>query len=156
MLILPGGSLLQNETSLRSLIYYTSVMKLASIMGRRIYMLSSGIGAIRGRIARLVCASALRGCFFVGARTSADLAVIRAFRKSQNTAFMPDICFLLYGVGQTSHEAELNKKGVSDNGCFAIIPSTHYAPSLKTVEKLENVTGLKSNIIIISPEDSCP
>lgn len=156
MLILPGGSLLQNETSLRSLIYYTSVMRLAKLFGRRIYMISSGVGALRGSLARLLAGSALRSCYFVGARTRIDLSVVRAFRKERRTALMPDACFAYYGgysgvesrnIEITSSNAQSSKKRDS----IAIIPSCKYYPSIDCIKGIEKYTGLSARIYIISP-----
>ena len=152
MLILPGGNLLQNETSQRSLLYYTSVMMIARILGRRIYMLSSGIGSIRGALSRGITASAIRKCFFVGARTTADLAVIRAFRGNKNTALMPDICFLLYKSEALRKRNGLYTYSEGRNiGYFAVIASSGFAPSPHTLVALEEYTGLLSRVFIISP-----
>ncbi len=46
ILIMGGGSLLQDKTSNRSLYYYLSVMKIASIFKKRVYLYANGIGPI--------------------------------------------------------------------------------------------------------------
>lgn len=47
-LICPGGSLLQNRSSNRSLIYYLSIMNAFLRRGRPVMMLNQGLGPIRG------------------------------------------------------------------------------------------------------------
>lgn len=58
-LILGGGSILQDKSSLRSLIYYTSLIKYAHKKGVRVELLSNGIGPLRRKRARRLAAKAL-------------------------------------------------------------------------------------------------
>ena len=48
VLISGGGSLLQNVTSNRSLMFYTSILKFAQIMKKEIIIFAQGIGPIKG------------------------------------------------------------------------------------------------------------
>ena len=50
ILISGGGSLLQDVTSIKSLIYYLGVISTAKIFGKRIIMFSQGIGPINNKI----------------------------------------------------------------------------------------------------------
>ncbi len=93
VLILGGGNLLQNESSTRSLFYYATVITLARLMGLRIYFISSGIGELRGTLARLVSKIALRRADFIGARTKADKERFDELCKC-SARLMPDLCFL--------------------------------------------------------------
>ncbi|HEX2953291.1 MAG TPA: polysaccharide pyruvyl transferase family protein [Bacillota bacterium] len=45
-----GGSLLQNRTSRRSLLYYISILELASLRGAQVVMLGQGYGPICGKM----------------------------------------------------------------------------------------------------------
>ena len=93
VLILPGGNLLQNETSLRSLIYYERMIKTAKRKGARVYMLSSGFGKVSGILAERIMASAIKAVDFCGCRTGHDLAIAEQY--SSNARLMPDLCFKL-------------------------------------------------------------
>ena len=84
---------MQNETSLRSLIYYEQVIRIAKRKGKRIYFLSSGFGEIHGNFAKLLLKRGLNDCSFCGCRTKRDLDIARKY--TENSFLMPDLCFLL-------------------------------------------------------------
>ncbi len=91
--ILCGGNLLQNETSMRSLIYYEQMIELAKRRGKRVYMISSGFGEIRGKLANFLFRRGVKSCTFCGCRTYTDLNLSKAYNS--NSKIMPDLCFLL-------------------------------------------------------------
>lgn len=100
VVLLGGGNLLQNETSIRSLIYYCEAIKYAKRHGRRVLLLSSGLGEIRGRVWRKYAIRALQSCDFLGLRTSSDIveyAALSSLMKNgaRDAARMPDLCFTL-------------------------------------------------------------
>jgi len=51
-LIFPGGSVLQDVSSLKSIIYYLSLISLALIFKKKVIMLAQGIGPINNKFAR--------------------------------------------------------------------------------------------------------
>jgi len=59
--LLGGGSILQNVTSHRSLAYYLMALKRAQKAGMDLYLMSQGIGPIRGSIANYAVSSMLKG-----------------------------------------------------------------------------------------------
>ena len=59
VIMLGGGNLIQNETSIRSLIYYCEAIKDAKRRGRRVLILSSGLGDIKGQFWRKYAMRAL-------------------------------------------------------------------------------------------------
>lgn len=91
--ILCGGNLMQNETSMRSLVYYEQTIQLARRRGKRIYMLSSGFGEIHGTVASFLLSRSIRSCDFCGCRTNSDLKIAQSF--TDNSRIMPDFCFLI-------------------------------------------------------------
>src|SRR5262245_29656484 len=52
LLLSGGGSLLQDRTSLRSLLYYLGILQLALAMKRRVMIFAQGIGPLRRPAAR--------------------------------------------------------------------------------------------------------
>ncbi len=62
LLISGGGSLLQNSTSTRSLLYYLFVMKLARAMGCKVLMYGCGIGPIKGNLCKKLAAKIIDSC----------------------------------------------------------------------------------------------
>lgn len=73
--VAPGGGLLQDTTSMRSVIYYAGLIRLAQAMGKPVFLLSQGIGPLRRPASRAIAARALRRCRHAGVRDkgSADL-----------------------------------------------------------------------------------
>lgn len=95
--VFAGGSLFQNETSLRSLLYYSAVTAIAEREKRPIYLLSSGIGEIKGRLGREFTERALSRISFAGMRTDADLYEGRRFFTCPSCN-MPDMTLIREGV----------------------------------------------------------
>jgi polysaccharide pyruvyl transferase CsaB len=68
LLLSGGGSLLQDRTSLRSLIYYLGVIRLALLMRRRVMVFAQGIGPLVRPAARRLTASLLRRVDLIAVR----------------------------------------------------------------------------------------
>ena len=60
MLISGGGSLLQDRTSSKSIHYYLFIIRLAKLLGKKVFIYSQGIGPIDKTINRKATASALK------------------------------------------------------------------------------------------------
>ncbi|MCL1940928.1 MAG: polysaccharide pyruvyl transferase family protein [Synergistaceae bacterium] len=61
-LLLGGGGIFQNVTSLRSCFYYWSIIKMASLAGAVPWAVSQSIGPFSGKLSRLLAKSALSKC----------------------------------------------------------------------------------------------
>jgi polysaccharide pyruvyl transferase CsaB len=68
-----GGTLLQNSTSLRSLLYYLFILKYAQKKKKPTELWGNGIGNIKGWLWRKKTAEILCECHFVGLRDKASL-----------------------------------------------------------------------------------
>ena len=62
ILISGGGSLLQDATSLKSLIYYTGIIAVAKLFNKKIIIFAQGIGPVNNKFARLVTRNLLKMC----------------------------------------------------------------------------------------------
>jgi polysaccharide pyruvyl transferase CsaB len=60
LLLSGGGSLLQDATSQRSLLYYLTIIRLAQLLGKKVFIYSQGIGPINGEKNRVRTAKCLR------------------------------------------------------------------------------------------------
>ena len=60
LLLSGGGSLLQDATSARSILYYLFILRLAQLMGKKTFIYSQGIGPISDPRNRRLTASTLR------------------------------------------------------------------------------------------------
>ncbi len=91
-----GGTLLQDETSLRSLIYYSSLIHLAGWMGARVMIYANGLGPLKTRTGRFLarrCLSLAR-CVTLrdqdSLRTARSLGVTRPIEVTADPAFCLD------------------------------------------------------------------
>lgn len=87
--IFGGGTLLQNDTSRRSLAYYLFIIRLAEKMGKRTELWGNGIGEIRGRLSRRAVARALADCSYVGLRDKGSAARLCRIFGECGTACVP-------------------------------------------------------------------
>ncbi|MEW5947582.1 MAG: polysaccharide pyruvyl transferase CsaB [bacterium] len=56
--VAPGGSILQDATSLRSLLYYAGIARLARLFARRVFFLNQGVGPLSSKTSRRIAAKA--------------------------------------------------------------------------------------------------
>lgn len=77
-ILFPGGSVLQNATSNRSLSYYLGVCALASIFRKPIVFLSQGYGPVRGSLHRRLTLECIRGARVFVARDEETARFLRA------------------------------------------------------------------------------
>lgn len=68
ILISGGGSLLQDVTSLKSLIYYLGIIYLALFMRKKVIIFSQGIGPLRSKIGKFLTKLALKHCSEISVR----------------------------------------------------------------------------------------
>ena len=68
LLVFGGGSLLQDVTSFRSLLYYQALLALALLLGRPVVIYANGLGPIRSRLGRLLTGFLLRHARLVSLR----------------------------------------------------------------------------------------
>lgn len=68
LLVFGGGSLLQDVTSFRSLLYYQALLALALLLGRPVAIYANGLGPIRSRLGRLFTGFLLRRARLVSLR----------------------------------------------------------------------------------------
>ncbi|MHA2620398.1 MAG: polysaccharide pyruvyl transferase family protein [bacterium JZ-2024 1] len=78
LVLFPGGSVLQNASSNRSLVYYLSVCAYAGVAGKPIAFLSQGLGPLRGRIWRRLVLEAVRAARVFVARDEETARALRA------------------------------------------------------------------------------
>jgi len=60
-LLFGGGGLLQDDTSLRSLLYYTALLRLGRVMGKEVILRAGGVGPLTRPISRRLAVKALQG-----------------------------------------------------------------------------------------------
>lgn len=68
ILISGGGSLLQDVTSIKSLVYYLLIIFIALIFKKKVIIFAQGIGPINSNIGRFLTKNILRHCFYISVR----------------------------------------------------------------------------------------
>ena len=94
-LISGGGSLLQDRTSPRPIAYYTGVMHLVRVLGRRYVVHAQGLGPIHLGANRWLAAAGLRGAARVSLRDAASIDLARELGVRRPIELAPDPAFAL-------------------------------------------------------------
>ncbi|MDW7668987.1 MAG: polysaccharide pyruvyl transferase CsaB [Bacillota bacterium] len=68
IVIVGGGSLLQDITSKRSIYYYLYIIFIAKLLNKKIALLSQGIGPINGKINKIITAKVLNNVDYISVR----------------------------------------------------------------------------------------
>lgn len=91
-----GGSLLQDATSLRSLLYYIMLIMLAHHFDAKVLLIAQGIGPVKRRISRWLARYALRTCDLITLRDEQSYRIaIELGASESNTHVTADLAFLL-------------------------------------------------------------
>jgi len=113
ILISGGGSLLQDVTSLKSLLYYLFVINTALFLNKKVIIFSQGIGPIKSWLGRFLTKLALRRCALVTVRDEKSLFLLRGWSKI-NVHLVCDPMFD-FNIGQNIYPLS-NKVGVQLRG----------------------------------------
>ncbi len=85
--VLGGGTLLQDKSSFRSLVYYCGILQLAAFFGAEPRIWGGGIGELSNRASVALAASALSRCKYCGMRDKVSLRIARQLlsKKGKST-----------------------------------------------------------------------
>ena len=78
-LISGGGSLLQDTTSLKSLIYYLLIIFIAQILGKKVIIFAQGIGPINSKIGIFLTKLLLKRCNYVSVRDLKSFELLKSW-----------------------------------------------------------------------------
>lgn len=76
VLISGGGSLLQDVTSIKSLVYYSAVIALGLMFNKKVIIFAQGIGPINNKFAQIVVKNLLKFCSLVTVRDENSLNLL--------------------------------------------------------------------------------
>lgn len=79
VLVSGGGSLLQDVTSLKSLIYYLGIIYLALILRKKVIIFAQGIGPINSKIGKLLAKNALKHCYKISVRDKKSMELLKTW-----------------------------------------------------------------------------
>jgi len=95
-LIFGGGTLFQDRTSLRSLLYYCVLAEVARVRGVRVELWGNGLGAIKSRAGRAALARVLKNASYIGLRDKHSFDYARSLGISEDKLSLEDD--LAYGT----------------------------------------------------------
>lgn len=97
VLVSGGGSLLQDVTSLKSLIYYLLIINMALFFKKKVIIFAQGIGPINNKFGAFLTKNTLKKCSLITVRDEKSLFLLRGW--GLNTELVCDPLFDLSLVG---------------------------------------------------------
>ena len=94
-LVFPGGSIFQDVTSLRSVAYYSQLVKKAKKKGKKVLLLGQGVGPLNRFFGKRLAAGAFRSADAITVRDPASMATIKALGVNRPIKVTADCAFLL-------------------------------------------------------------
>lgn len=108
-----GGTLLQDGTSTRSLIYYLSIIKLAKLFRKRVMLYANGIGPVNGSLNRRLVKSVVNTVDMITLREKLSEEDLRSIGVSKpNIVVTADPAFTLPSISKEESIEILKKEGV--------------------------------------------
>ncbi len=112
-LIFGGGTLLQEDTSLRSLLYYTSLLRYAQRQGVRTVLWGNGLGAPRTRLGERMMKRALSGCDRIGVRDQSSFSLAkRLLGEGDKLSLEGDLARGISPIQEKIADALLRRAGI--------------------------------------------
>ncbi len=120
-LVLGGGSILQNSSSMRSLRFYCALIRYAAKRGVEVELLSNGLGPLKGKRAIKIAAKALNSCSRLSFRdaSSAKMALSLGCDK-ERICIEDDLSSSLAPCSESRIESLVKKSGICDKA-FVIV-----------------------------------
>ena len=107
-----GGSLLQDVTSLRSLLYYIFLIKIALFFKKKVVIFAQGIGPLNREISKFLVKSTLKKCEVVTVRDEKSLFLLRGWGIAKTDL----VCDPLFDLPCSHMGMERKKIGVQLRG----------------------------------------
>lgn len=148
-----GGSLLQDVTSKKSIIYYLGILQLAMIFRKKTFIYSSGIGPIKLKrnidFARWI----LNRVDFINVRDSQSKRQLREIGVNREVLVTTDTVFGIDKPNSSRGRQLLENLGVKDNKiniCLTIINWKNYGNrTIEEINKTINILVKNKNLNII-------
>lgn len=114
LLLCGGGSLLQDITSKKSLLYYLGIMSLALLLRKKVFILGQGIGPIRSKWGTSLTSRILNRASFVSLRDTASLNLLRQLNILEKKLHLgADLSLLLKPIEKKKAQELLKREGFS-------------------------------------------
>jgi len=94
-LVYPGGSIFQDVTSFKSVVYYSQLVKIAKAKNKKVILLAQGVGPLRGFLGRRAAASAFSMADVVAVRDPQSAATLKELGVKGQARVTADAAFML-------------------------------------------------------------
>ncbi len=101
-----GGSLVQDVTSVRSAVYYTTLLRVAGMLGRPTMVYAQGVGPLRSPLARKAARSAFQGARVLTVRDPESAGLLREIGVTRAVEVTADPVWDLGNAEVASRNAE--------------------------------------------------
>ncbi len=125
LVVFGGGSLLQDLTSLRSLIYYLSIIRVSHLVGKPVVVYANGIGPISSKIGRVLTRHTLSRVKAITVRDVESKAELRKLGVPLEVQVTADPAFLLDPSSDHVAESILKEHGVDSSKGIVWIALRH-------------------------------
>ena len=113
LVVFGGGSLLQDDTSLRSLLYYISVIFASRALGKPVVVYANGIGPIRSRLGKVLTKAALALTKKITVRDPESETFLRRIGVKRPVRVTADPAFLLSPSSDERCSEIMREAGIS-------------------------------------------
>lgn len=95
LLVSGGGSLIQDRTSVRSALYYLSVLAVAKVLRRRVAVVGQGLGPINSRLVRTLVRAVFSRVDYISLRDRGSVSLLRGMGgRTKGIRLGADLAFL--------------------------------------------------------------
>lgn len=115
MLLSGGGSLLQDVSSSKSIIYYLGILKLAQLMKKKTFIYSQGIGPINSKFNRFLTRKILNKVSYLNVRDRQSEAYLRDLNIKRSVQVSTDTVFGIKKPSTEKGKEILRQLGVREN-----------------------------------------
>lgn len=169
-LVFGGGTLFQDLTSKRSLIYYLVILKLALALKKDVLLYANGIGNIKSASLRTSLIRSLSKCSYIGVRDEYSYRFLRsALPKSTLVILENDLSlaikpsappradYLIYHALKSKNKSNKNEKSEAKRDFFIVCPHSNASRfdrfELDIAIRKQKNKGLTPIFVPCSPDD---
>ncbi len=92
-LVFGGGGIFQDQTSIKSLLYYVSIVVIAASLRRPVFLLGQGVSKPHRKISAFLIKLAMSRCYWIGCRDNDSLMELRKMSSPNVGTLTGDLAF---------------------------------------------------------------
>jgi len=137
VIVVGGGTLIQDGTSARSLVYYLGVIWLAKALGKKVMLYANGVGPVTRKMGRFLTKKIVNRVDLVTLREALSYDELRAYGVTKpQTVVTADPVFTMEGVAREAALAALQEEGVPTDKPIVGVSVREWKKSVAFTKKL--------------------